>query len=162
LTAADIQTITAWADHGAPEGRAADKPAPVQWPQGWQIKPDAIVSMIEPYPVPAKGVVELTSFNIPTGFTKDTWITSIEVRPSNPAVVHHLVLSFVPHRDNVKYGEPRFVAKERDEEGVQVKRITRDEDQQRRGVDLGRFTGLETVYVPGTRRWTSAFITRPN
>ena len=150
LTEVDIQVLAAWADNGAPEGKSEDRPAPVEWPAGWQIKPDVVVSMPEPYPVPAKGVVELTSFTIPTGFTKDTWITSLEVRPGNPAVVHHLVLSFVRHRDDVKYGAPRFISKERDEEGVQIKRITRDEDQQRRGVDLGRFTGLETVYVPGT------------
>src|SRR5262249_24584242 len=110
LTEADIQQLAAWADNGAPEGKPDDKPAPIEWPQGWQIEPDVIVSMPEPYPVPAKGVVELTSFTIPTGFTKDTWITSIEVRPGNPAVVHHLVLSFVRHRDDVKYGAPRFIA----------------------------------------------------
>jgi hypothetical protein len=70
--------------------------------------------------------------------------------PGNPSVVHHVVLSFVPHRDEVKYGVPRFVSKDRDQEGVQIKRITRDDDGQRRGVDLGRFTNLDTVYVPGT------------
>jgi hypothetical protein len=150
LTETDVQTIAAWADSGAPEGNPEDKPAPVRWPDGWHIKPDAIASMPEPFPVPARGTVELTSFTIPTGFTKDTWITSIEVRPGNPAVVHHVVFSFVPHRVDVKYGAPRFIAKDRDEDGVQTRRITRDEDRQRRGVDLGRFTNLETVYVPGT------------
>jgi hypothetical protein len=150
LSEADIQTIAAWADAGAPAGDPKHMPAPIQWPEGWHIKPDAIASMPEPFRIPAKGTVELTSFTIPTGFTTDTWITSIEVRPGNPAVVHHVVLSFVPHRDDVKYGVPRFLAKDRDEEGVQIKRITKDDDRQRRGVELGRFTNLETVYVPGT------------
>jgi hypothetical protein len=150
LNDADIQTIAEWADNGAPAGDPKDLPAPIQWPEGWQIKPDAIASMPEPFRIPATGTVELTSFTIPTGFTTDTWITSIEVRPGNPSVVHHVVLSFVPHRDEVKYGVPRFVSKDRDQEGVQIKRITRDDDRQRRGVDLGRFTNLETVYVPGT------------
>src|SRR5450755_3095516 len=31
LSEADVHTITAWVDAGAPEGDAKDKPAPVQW-----------------------------------------------------------------------------------------------------------------------------------
>jgi hypothetical protein len=31
---------------------------------------------------------------VPTGFTKDTWVTAAELRPSNRAVVHH-VIAFV-------------------------------------------------------------------
>lgn len=95
----------------------------------------------------AKGVVELASITVPTNFTKDTWITSIEVRPSNPAVVHHVVMSFIPHREDTKYGVPRFTEKARDDEGVQVQRITRTDDERRSR--LG-FINLETVFVPGT------------
>jgi hypothetical protein len=32
------------------------------------------------------------------GFTKDTWITSVEVKPSELAVTHHICISFIPHR----------------------------------------------------------------
>src|SRR5215471_4505185 len=40
LTQADIDTLAAWADNGAPEGKAADKPAALQWNDGWRIQPD--------------------------------------------------------------------------------------------------------------------------
>src|SRR3954470_21644655 len=36
----EIDTLVAWADHGAPEGELKDAPPPKQWPsQGWQLKP---------------------------------------------------------------------------------------------------------------------------
>ncbi len=40
LSEADIKTLSAWADNGAPEGDAKDKPAPRTFTDGWQIKPD--------------------------------------------------------------------------------------------------------------------------
>src|SRR6202163_1081872 len=45
LSDADIKTLTAWADEGAPEGDAKDKPSPVQWTDGWNIKPDVVFEM---------------------------------------------------------------------------------------------------------------------
>ena len=81
LPQSDIDTIMKWADASAPEGDAKDAPPPVQWPEnGWRIKPDIIVNGPE-FKVPAKGIVEWTNVTVPSGFTKDTWITSIELRP---------------------------------------------------------------------------------
>src|SRR5438093_1602583 len=48
LTVADIQTLTAWVDGGAREGNPGDKPAAIQWTDGWRVKPDIVVSMREP------------------------------------------------------------------------------------------------------------------
>jgi mono/diheme cytochrome c family protein len=46
LTEKDINTIALWVDSGAPEGDVKDKPAPVQWTEGWNIpKPDLVVEM---------------------------------------------------------------------------------------------------------------------
>src|SRR6266851_9472790 len=42
LKDSDIEKIVAWADSGAPEGNAKDKPAPRQWTDGWIIKPDVV------------------------------------------------------------------------------------------------------------------------
>ena len=54
LAPSDIDTMTKWADAGAPEGDPKDAPPPVQWPEGgWQIKPDYIVEGPN-YDVPAK------------------------------------------------------------------------------------------------------------
>ena len=45
LSQAEIDTLVAWADHGAAEGDAKDKPAPVTFENGWNIKPDMVVEM---------------------------------------------------------------------------------------------------------------------
>src|SRR5437763_12174000 len=43
LTDAEIKTIAGWADGGAAEGDAKDKPAPLTFQDGWNIKPDMII-----------------------------------------------------------------------------------------------------------------------
>jgi len=92
LTETDIKVLAAWADNGAPEGDAKDRPAPVEWVDGWRIKPDVIVSMREPFHIPAKGRGEVIGFDIPNPFSQDTWVTSIEIRPGDRSVVHHAAL----------------------------------------------------------------------
>src|SRR5689334_23495817 len=45
LSAADINKLAAWADNGAVEGDAKDKPAPVTFNEGWNMAPDMVVEM---------------------------------------------------------------------------------------------------------------------
>src|SRR5262245_4303563 len=92
LPAADIATLGAWADAGAPEGNPADAPPARRFADGWNIveagrTPDKIVQMPEPYQIPASGTVEYTYIIMPTGFTEDTWVTAAEIRPGNRAVM---------------------------------------------------------------------------
>jgi hypothetical protein len=143
LKQSEINTLAAWADSGAPEGDARDKPVPVSWPEGWTTPPDVIVSMPEPFPIPAKGVLELTEVTVPNCFTKDTWVTAIEILPGNRSVLHHANLFVVPHKPGVKYGVPTAEAKERDAEGVAIEKVQKDDR-------LRPLRGIEAVYVPGT------------
>jgi hypothetical protein len=123
LKQSDIDTIAKWADAGALEGDAKDAPAPIQWAEdGWQIKPDYIVEGPS-YDVPPKGVVEWTWYVVPGGFTKDTWVTSIEVLPSQLAVTHHVCLSYVQHIPDMEYFKP-VIAKQgiqRDADGFEIR-----------------------------------------
>jgi mono/diheme cytochrome c family protein len=89
LSDADIHKIAAWVDAGAPEGDAKDKPEPIAWTEGWNIRPDEIFQMPDPYVIPAKDSLAYVYVVIPTGFTKDTWVNAAEIRPSARAVVHH-------------------------------------------------------------------------
>src|SRR5713226_4596903 len=101
----DIDTIAKWVDAGAPEGDAKDAPAPIQWPaDGWRIKPDLVIDGPE-FKVPAKGIVEWTNVTVP-GFTKDTWITSIELLPGDRTVTHHICVTFRPHTPDTVYYKP--------------------------------------------------------
>lgn len=110
LSDADISKISAWVDAGAPEGDAKDKPAPLTWTEGWNIKPDVVIAMPKPYKVPATGVIEYTYFVIPSPFKQDTWVLDGEVRPGNRSVVHHASVHVRPPGSqwlkDAKPGEP--------------------------------------------------------
>jgi hypothetical protein len=97
LTAAEIQTLTAWADSGAKEGNAKDAPKPVAWREGWNIgTPDVVLEIPAEFDVPANGIVEYQYFIVPTNFTEDKWIQVVEVRPGDRRVVHHAAVFLRP------------------------------------------------------------------
>jgi len=161
LKQTEIDTIVAWADAGAKEGDPKDAPAPVAWPaDGWQIKPDYIVKGPQ-YNVPATGILEWTNVVMPTGLTKDTWITSLEIKPSALQVTHHICIRFLAHTPDVQYGVPVWVDKQRDAAGSELPR-PKGEKQQLPGIagvpgddreSLAARSispgGLEGCYVPG-------------
>ena len=93
LSGAEKETILQWAAADAPEGNPADLPAPPQYAEGWTIgQPDVVLPMQEDYPVPARGTIAYQYFEVPTNFTEDKWVQAFEVRPSNRAVVHHVIV----------------------------------------------------------------------
>ncbi len=93
LSDQDIAIIDAWASHGAPEGDPKDLPPSPEYPDGWRIgTPDVILSMQEPFDVPAEGVVDYQYFTIPTNFAADRWIRAAEIRPGDRSVVHHVIV----------------------------------------------------------------------
>ena len=115
----DIDLIAKWTDAGAPEGNPKDAPSSPKWPEGWHIQPDVIVQG-PTFDVPAhpkNNVVEWVQVTVPSGFTTDTWITSIQIKPEHPEVAHHMCAAFIPHREEVKYFAPVWNDRERDEEG---------------------------------------------
>lgn len=86
-----------WIDHGCPQGDPSDLPPPRKWTDGWQIDtPDQIVRIAKPYKVQAEGVLAYQYFLVDPGWTEDKWIAQAEVRPGNRAVVHHILVGFVP------------------------------------------------------------------
>jgi hypothetical protein len=93
LTDAEKDTLIKWASNGAPAGNRKDLPAAPSYNDGWEIgKPDVVLEMPEDYEVPADGVIEYEYFYIPTNLTEPEWIESVEVRPGNKAVVHHVLV----------------------------------------------------------------------
>ena len=92
LTQEEIDTIAAWVEAGAPKGDPKDMPPPANFLEGWQIgKPDLVFELPRPFEVPASGVIDYQHVIVPTGFTKDTWLQAAEVRPTDRAVVHHII-----------------------------------------------------------------------
>jgi hypothetical protein len=155
LSADEINTLARWAETGATEGEAKDRPAPVAFVDGWNIgAPDKIYELPKAYTVPADGIIEYTYYVIPTGFTKDTWVSAAEVRPGNRAVVHHVIAFVRPPGStwmkDAKPGEPFVpVVHQRDQNGAAI-RDTQRADPQRRAAGAER-SGVENLvgYAPG-------------
>ena len=93
LSKEEIDTLVRWTDAGAPEGDPKDRPPARHWTEGWNIpKPEAVLEMPSPFSLPASGDVDYQYIVVPTGFSEDKWVEKAELRPSNPAVVHHAVV----------------------------------------------------------------------
>ncbi len=90
LTSADINTLVAWVDNGAPEGNLTDKPAPLTFHEGWNINPDMVIEMPNEFKVPARGSIDYQYFLVKGNFTEDVWVQEAEMRAGNPKVVHHM------------------------------------------------------------------------
>ncbi len=103
LPEAEIETIASWVDAGAVEGNVADAPPPLKWPEGgFQLEPDVVVEL-PPFAVAATGVYEWINVAIPAPFKEDTWVTSVEILPGVPAVVHHMCFSMQKHLPDTPY-----------------------------------------------------------
>ena len=100
LSDADIHTISAWVDAGAPQGDPAHLPAPIEWPDYsnyWELaeefgQPDLVVTT-EPYVVEANGLDQwFDSYVSLEGLDEERWVRAVEIRPSTPEaayVFHH-------------------------------------------------------------------------
>jgi mono/diheme cytochrome c family protein len=100
LTDAEVATIAAWVDAGAPKGNAADMPAPRQFDDSdkWHIKPDVVVQMEKPYILPPTGPDNILDVLIDPGFKEDMYISAIESKPLDAKsfkVVHHFTTNLV-------------------------------------------------------------------
>jgi hypothetical protein len=89
LTTAEIETVTKWADAGAPAGNAADLPPVPKFASGWQGgEPDYVFEMPD-YEVPAEGELPALYFWVKNPFTEDKFVEAIEMVPGDRNVVHH-------------------------------------------------------------------------
>jgi hypothetical protein len=95
LTDVEKDTIRKWANGGAPQGDPKDMPPTPSFSEGWSVgRPDAVFEMTEDYKLPAEGTIQYEYFYIPTNFTEAKWVKSIEVRPGNREVVHHVLVYY--------------------------------------------------------------------
>ena len=96
LTQAQIDTLVAWADAGAPQGTGAAPVAPQMADTvagalaGFMDRaPDAVVDQPAEIEIPASGVLPFLNIWNKAPFTEDKYIEAVELRPSNRAVTHH-------------------------------------------------------------------------
>jgi hypothetical protein len=93
LSADEIRTLVGWVNAGARKGAPEDMPPAVEnFVPGWGIPtPDVVFQLPKPFSVSATGVLDYQYVIIPTGFTEDKWVQALEVRPTDRAVVHHII-----------------------------------------------------------------------
>ena len=91
LTDAQIATIAAWADAGAPEGDPKNAPAPPTAPKGLD-KIDKTIDTGFDYTPDASLADEYRCFVVDLGLAEDRFVTGYEVRPGDKRVVHHAIL----------------------------------------------------------------------
>jgi hypothetical protein len=109
LTDGELAIVAKWAENGAPEGNAADLPAPPKFVTGWKIgKPDFVADMGAEFKIPAEGVIKYQYYTIDPGFKEDKWITAVEVRPGQRTQVHHILVFVLEDGKRVVRGGEQF------------------------------------------------------
>ena len=92
LTQAEIDLVTQWVQAGGVEGDPKDAPPTLSFPDGWTLgEPDLVMTVKAPFTV-APGDDVYRCFSLPTNLPKDTYISAVEIRPGNSAIVHHAVV----------------------------------------------------------------------
>jgi mono/diheme cytochrome c family protein len=105
LTAADKDDLLAWLAGDQAEGDPRDAPLPRQFPTGWTIgEPDLVARFPEPVPIQATGVMRYQHVDVDLDLPEDKWVERIEIRPSAPQVVHHVLVFALPPRDKSAEG----------------------------------------------------------
>lgn len=94
LTEREIALIRRWADAGAPEGPAADRPPKrIERPR-WRLgPPDLILRPDNPLTIPARGLDHLRDYVVPIDLDEDRIVTAIEYHPGAPRSVHHAIFA---------------------------------------------------------------------
>ncbi|MBK6798259.1 MAG: thiol-disulfide isomerase [Acidobacteria bacterium] len=110
LTQKEIDTIVAWVDAGAPKGDDKDLPAMPKFTPGWTFgEPDLVIEMPVDFEVPAEGELPMQNFYVPVPFNEERWVEKVELRPGNPAVVHHSIANVVRLPEGTKVVDGKAV-----------------------------------------------------
>jgi len=149
-----IQTINRWVAAGALEGDKADAPAPKQFNDSWVLgEPDEVFTMPKAHTLAAEGKDEYKYFTIPTNFTEDRWITSLEVMPGNREIVHHVIV-FVKEagKENEGVGSETGGTNTRGEGGPVENNSFRPESQEKLDEIIARQERFLEMQTRKTRR----------
>ena len=90
LSDSDVDLFRRWAEAGAPAGDPSRVPPRPDWSRDWRLgTPDVVVTMPEPYTVPADGPDTFRNFVLPIPIERSAFVAGIEFRPGNARVAHH-------------------------------------------------------------------------
>jgi len=100
LTNTEKERLLSWLDGEGKIGNPKHAPPKPTFPKTWQIgEPDVIVQLPRPVRVRASGVMDYVHKFVEIDLPEDKWIQAVEIRPTSPEVVHH-VLVFTVDKDD--------------------------------------------------------------
>ncbi|MFT5131445.1 MAG: peroxiredoxin [Rhodothermales bacterium] len=98
LEADDKADLLGWLSGARELGDPGQAPLARRFPRDWEMgKPDAIFRLPKAVEVKAEGTMPYVNLKVETDFKEDRWVRAFELRPTDRAVVHH-VLVFVINR----------------------------------------------------------------
>ncbi len=93
LTPLEKRDLLAWIDGDQSAGDASDAVDPIVFDGRWKIgTPDAIFEFPRAISIRASGVMPYQHMTIETNLTEDKWVREVEILPSEPSVVHHVLV----------------------------------------------------------------------
>ena len=97
LAVEDQQKLIHWIEAGAQKDGATDPLAELTWPASkWALgEPDLIVK-VPPQSIPATGVLEYITVEVPIELDRDRWVRASQYIPGDRTVLHHTLNDLVP------------------------------------------------------------------
>ncbi len=93
LTVREIALLETWAKTGTRQGDPRTGHAPPFFASGWERgKPDAIVTLPEPYQVPADGPDQYRCFVVPLALGGERYVQAYEFSPGLSHTLHHALI----------------------------------------------------------------------
>lgn len=90
LAPEEIRTLVHWVERGAPRGEGEDPLARVSAPlPEWPLGPPDLVVEMPLQEIPATGILPYRKRTVQLELDTDRWVRAVDLRPSNPAVLHH-------------------------------------------------------------------------
>ena len=97
LPRVDKSDLLAWIKAGKPEGNPAHAPLPREFASEWNIgKPDIVLELPREVPVKATGQMPYVNLRLKTNLGEDRWVEAVEIQPTAPEVVHHVLVFATP------------------------------------------------------------------
>ena len=163
LTQAQIETLVAWADAGAPQGTGPAPVAPNFGARSAELMnrpPDAVLEMPVEMEIDATRVMPFFNLWNRSPFTEEKYVEAVDLRPSNRAVTHHssIHVNALPRgADHIGLGPafpggPIVNAIPVREDGTQVGDATADASNEEATANTAGDTtdNRLTFYAPGT------------
>ena len=109
LSPTEKDALRSWAENGRPQGDPDDLPQAPRFNDGWQLgEPDVVITMPEPFTIPATGRDVYRAFAVPLDIGRDMVVNGLEFRPGDRRVVHHsrLYLDTTGHARRLDLADP--------------------------------------------------------